>query len=225
MLLLARSVPHRKNHHRAAAMRPGTRESCAELGIISGAGRRELLLLWVRPPTASSKWLPIDRMYFLVRQMRYIDLNTALPKGHPNAREYHHLPCIRRDGLRTLSRTLEERTCHATAGFRGVPGGWTVVGRWNRNRKSGRGHGNALALAPHRRNRRCGTVYPIRALLSFEVGEAARLPFCPGAFSGAAAQLVLNFILLAAVAGADKVPPALMSQSFRSTFALASRMR
>jgi ubiquinone/menaquinone biosynthesis C-methylase UbiE len=32
------------------------------------------------------------------------------------------------------------------------------------------------------------------SLLSFEVGEAARLPFCPGAFSGAAAQLVLNFI-------------------------------
>src|SRR5215467_13553043 len=31
-------------------------------------------------------------------------------------------------------------------------------------------------------------------LLSFEVGEAARLPFGPGAFSGAAAQLVLNFI-------------------------------
>src|SRR6516225_1179600 len=31
-------------------------------------------------------------------------------------------------------------------------------------------------------------------LLSFDVGEAARLPFGPGAFSGAAAQLVLNFI-------------------------------
>jgi len=31
-------------------------------------------------------------------------------------------------------------------------------------------------------------------LLSFEVGEAAHLPFGPGVFSGAAAQLVLNFI-------------------------------
>ena len=30
--------------------------------------------------------------------------------------------------------------------------------------------------------------------LSFEVGEAAHLPFGPGVFSGAAAQLVLNFI-------------------------------
>ena len=30
--------------------------------------------------------------------------------------------------------------------------------------------------------------------LSFEVGEAAHLPFGPGVFSGAAAQLVLNFL-------------------------------
>jgi len=40
----------------------------------------------------------------------------------------------------------------------------------------------------------CARSRSTASLQSFEVGEAARLPFCPGAFSGAAAQLVLNFI-------------------------------
>src|SRR5215467_8972865 len=44
---------------------------------------------------------------------------------------------------------------------------------------------------PYIQHARSRTTAP---LLSFEIGEAARLPFGPGAFSGAAAQLVLNFI-------------------------------